>query len=82
MYFVTVKQPGYCLFSTTPSERFAIGLLDDQQRVRVLARSGGGWDVVREFPVAQCSHTDLMLRLGDVDEPDTADELVRLGTAR
>ena len=36
MYFVTIKQPGYALFSTTPSERAAIGLTEDQKRVHVL----------------------------------------------
>ena len=36
MYFVTMKQPGYALFATTPSERAAIGLTDDQQHVHVL----------------------------------------------
>jgi hypothetical protein len=81
VYFVTVKQPGYCLFATTPSERFAIGLLDDQRSVRVLERAADGWAVVRELPVAECSHTDLMLRLGAVDEPASAAELLRLAGA-
>ena len=81
MYFVTIKQPGYCLFATTPSERFAVGLLADQRCLHLLERSGAGWTVVRELTVAEHSHTDVMLRLGAGDEPGTADALVRIATA-
>ncbi|HEV7734043.1 MAG TPA: hypothetical protein VGR62_17865 [Candidatus Binatia bacterium] len=80
MYFVTIKQAGYALFSTTPSERAAIGLTEDQQRVRLLAQDGPGWRVVQEWPVAERSHTDLMIRFGDVPEPDSVDDLLRLAT--
>lgn len=80
MYFVTIKQAGYALFSTTQSERAAIGLTEDQQRVQLLAKDGAGWRIVREWPVTERSHTDLMVRLGDVPEPATVDELLRLAT--
>lgn len=80
MYFVTIKQAGYALFSTTQSERAAIGLTDDQQTVRLLARDGAGWRVMKEWPVDERSHTDLMLRFGDVAEPASVNELLRLAT--
>jgi hypothetical protein len=80
VYFVTMKTPGYCLFSLTPSERFAIGLADDQQRVHLLARGGDGWTVVHDYAVTEHSHTDMMVRLGDVPEPSTIEELTRLAT--
>ena len=78
MYFVTMKQPGYALFATTPSERAAIGLTDDQQHVHLCERSAGGWRVARDWPVSEHSHTELMIRLGAVDEPALIDELARL----
>ena len=82
MYFVTSKRPGYCLFSTTPSERAAIGLTDGQDRVQLLERVGADWKVREEWPVTECSHTELMVRLGATDEPATIDELLRLARAR
>jgi hypothetical protein len=78
VYFVTMKQAGYALFSTTPSERAAIGLTEDQSRVHLLERTGDGWRVVRDWPIEEHSHTELMVRLGGVDEPASIDELVRL----
>jgi hypothetical protein len=78
VYFVTTKRPGYALFCLTPSERAAIGLTDDQRRVHVVERAGDEWRVHRDFAVEEHSHTDLMVRLADVDEPATVDELVRL----
>jgi hypothetical protein len=78
VYFVTMKQAGYALFSTTPSERAAIGLTEDQTRVHLLERTGDGWRVVRDWPIEEHSHTELMVRLGGVDEPASIDELVRL----
>jgi hypothetical protein len=78
VYFVTMKQAGYALFSTTPSERAAIGLSEDQSRVHLLERTGDGWRVVRDWPIQEHSHTELMVRLGGVDEPASIDELVRL----
>lgn len=80
MYFVTIKRPGYVLFSMTPSERAAIGLADDQRHVHLLERRGHDWAVHREWSVEQHSHTDLMTRLGRVDEPATLDELERIAT--
>jgi hypothetical protein len=78
MYFVTTKRAGYALFSMTPSERAAIALTDDQQRVHLLERSGPEWRVRQEWPVGERSHTDLMTRLATVDEPSSVDDLVRL----
>jgi len=80
VYFVTMKRPGYCLFSTTPSERAGIGLTDDQRHVHLCERTGDDWTVVRDWPVEELSHTDLMLRLGAIAEPTTIDELVRHAT--
>ncbi len=80
MYFVTSKRAGYALFAMTPSERAAIAVTDDQQRVHVLERVGGEWRVHREWPITEHSHTDLMTRLALVDEPATVTELVRLAT--
>jgi len=78
MYFVTSKRPGYALFCMTPSERAAIGVTDDQRRVHVLVRDGGGWRVQHDWPMEEHSHTQLMTRLALIDEPATVDELVRL----
>src|SRR4029450_4943656 len=58
-----MKQAGYALFSTTPSERAAIGLTEDQTRVHLLERTGDGWRVVRDWPIEEHSHTELMVRL-------------------
>ena len=82
MYFVTSKRAGYALFCLTPSERVAIAVTDDQKRVHVLERTAGGWEVRREWPVDERSHTEIMTRLAHVDEPATVDELVRLGGGR
>ena len=79
MYFVTTKRAGYSLFCLTPSERGAIGVTDDQRRVHVLERTGTDWRVVRDWAVEEHSHTDLMSRLAEVEEPASIDELVRLG---
>lgn len=80
MYFVTMKRAGYVLFSTTPSERAAIGLTEDQRRVHVLERRGAEWHVRGEWPVEEHSHTDLMQRLANVEEPATIEALVRVAT--
>jgi len=82
VYFVTIKMPGYCLFSMTPSERAAIALADDQERVHLLERQGDEWTVRHEWSVDEQSHTDLMRRLADVAEPASIDELVRAATGR
>jgi hypothetical protein len=78
VYFVTMKQAGYCLFSVSPSERFGVGLLDDQRRVHVLEREGADYVVRQEWPVEEVSHTDVMLRLGGVPEPGSVAEFVRV----
>jgi hypothetical protein len=78
MYFVTTKVPGYVMFSMTPSERAALAVTEDQQHVHVLERTPSGWKVHRDFPMAEHSHTQLMTRLANVEEPATVDELVRL----
>ena len=78
MYFVTTKRAGYALFCTTPSERAAIAVTEDQRRVHVLERAPSGWAVRRDWPVEEHSHTELMVRLAEHDEPATLDELVRL----
>ena len=81
MYFVTSKRKGYALFSMTPSERAAIGVTEDQKRVHLLERAGTDWRVVHDWPVEERSHTELMTRLGAVDEPATVAELVRLASS-
>src|SRR5213593_2559345 len=60
----------------TPSERAAIGVTDDQQRVHLLARTATGWDVRYDWPVGEHSHTELLTRLGPLEEPETIEELV------
>lgn len=77
MYFVTMKRAGYCLFSVSPSERFAVGLLDDQQRLHVLERDGADYAIRQEWPVAEVSHTELMIRLGAVAEPASIADFLR-----
>ena len=81
MYFVTSKRKGYALFSMTPSERAAIGVTEDQKRVHLLERAGTEWRVLHDWPVEERSHTELMTRLGAVDEPATVAELVRLASS-
>lgn len=81
MTFVTMKHPGYCLFTTTPSERVAIGLTDDQQRVHLCVLESGGWRVAHDWPVSEHSHTEVLLRLGHLaTEPASVDELARVAT--
>ncbi len=81
MYFVTMKRAGYCLFSVTQREAAAIGLTDDQQRVHLLERTSDGYAMRREVPVAELSHTEIMLRLGRHPEPSTFDDFARLAFA-
>ena len=77
-----MKRAGYCLFSVSPSERFAVGVLDDQQNVHVLERDGTDYVVRQEWPIAEVSHTDIMLRLGGSPEPSSVAEFVRLAQGR
>jgi YD repeat-containing protein len=78
VYFVTMKRAGYCLFAVSPSERFGVGLHDDQQRVHALERDGGDYVVRKEWPITERTHTDVMLRLRDVPEPSSFAEFLRL----
>ena len=78
MHFVTLKRAGYVLFSTTPSGRAAVGLTGNQQEVHLLFQEAGQWSVMRQWPVEEYSHTDLMLALGKVDEPADPEEMLRL----
>lgn len=69
MYFVTTKHPDYVLFCMTPSERAAIGLTEHGV-VHLLARgAANSWQTLREWPVAELSHTEFMVALGKVNEP-------------
>jgi len=78
MYFVTSKRAGYVLFCMTPSGRAAIGLTEDR-RVHMFARTAdGGWDTLHEWDPGALSHTDLMLALGEHDEPDDPRGLLAL----
>lgn len=78
MHFVTSKRAGYLLFCMTPSGRAAIGLTETRQ-VQVFQRSpDGAWQTLREWDAGAMSHTDLMLALGDHDEPDDPRRLLDL----
>jgi hypothetical protein len=78
MYMVTMKRPGYCLFATTPSGRFAAGVTNDQKRLHALLREGNDWTTVRDWPVEEFSHTELMLKLDRMDEPADPREILKL----
>jgi hypothetical protein len=80
MYFVTYGgQSGYVLFSTTPRGRAAVGITD-QGKVRLLApgESAGEWRILREWPAAAYSHTELMVAMSVRPEPETAEEILAL----
>ena len=77
MYFVTTKRAPYTLFSMTPSERFALGLLEDGT-VHLLARRGTEWETFHQWRSTQYSHTELMAALRYRAEPTTANELLAL----
>jgi len=77
MYFVTTKLAPYTLFCMTPSERFAVGLLEDGT-VRVLARQGENWKVLHQWNGSRYSHTAFMAALRNREEPATAEELLGL----
>jgi hypothetical protein len=78
MYFVTISTPGYVIFSTTPRGRAAIGLTEGGI-VRLLApgQAAREWRTLREWPTNRYSHTDLMVALGRVAEPERAEDLLR-----
>jgi hypothetical protein len=78
MYFVTSKRAGYVLFCMTPSGRAAIGLTEDK-RVHLFVRTpNGDWETLREWEAGTLSHTDLMLALGEHEEPDDPRRLLDL----
>ena len=82
MYFVTSKKAGYLLFCMTPSGRAAIGLTD-AQKVQLFEREpGGAWHVLREWDARVRSHTDIMIALGDHEEPDDPKSLLDLVAER
>ncbi|MBM4242731.1 MAG: hypothetical protein FJ148_02805 [Deltaproteobacteria bacterium] len=78
MYFVTMGgMSGYVSFTTTPSGRAAIGLTDTG-KVRLLApgTSSSDWTVLREWPASAYPHTDWLVKLADVEEPQRAEDLL------
>ena len=78
MYFVTSKKAGYILFCMTPSGRAAIGLTEGQ-KVQLFERApGGAWNVLCEWDGAERSHTDIMIALGEHDEPADPKRLLEL----
>jgi hypothetical protein len=78
MYFVTSKRPGYVLFAMTPSGRAAVGLTEAQQVHLFERERGGEWRVLKEWNASERSHTDVMLALGEHDEPDDPKRLLDL----
>jgi hypothetical protein len=79
MYFVTTKHAGYVLFCLTPSERAAVGLTD-KQIVHLLVRDAacGEWRILREWNVADYSHTDFMAALHQREEPADPRQLLEV----
>jgi len=78
MYFVTVKQEGYVLFTMTPSELGAVALAEDQKTVRLLRRDaiGAEWTPMAEWSVGELTHTDFMLHWHAEPEPATPEGLL------
>ncbi len=78
MHFVTSKRAGFVLFCMTPSGRAAIGLGEDRRVHLFERRADGTWNTLREWDGDSLSHTDLMLALGEHDEPDSPERLLEL----
>jgi hypothetical protein len=78
MHFVTSKRAGFVLFCMTPSGRAAIGLGEDRRVHLFERRPDGTWHTLREWDGDTLSHTDLMLALGEHDEPPVAAGLLEL----
>lgn len=78
MHFVTSKRAGFVLFCMTPSGRAAIGLGEDRRVHLLERRPDGTWQTLREWEGDTLSHTDLMLTLGEHDEPATPAGLLEL----
>lgn len=78
MYFVTIKRAPYVLFATTPSERAAVGLTE-QQTVQLLIRGAdGSWQVRHQWDAKRFSHTEFMAALHYLDEPADPEQLLDL----
>ncbi len=78
MHFVTSKRAGYVLFCMTPSGRAAIGLTEDGQ-VHLFERTEvGSWRTLREWKPGTLSHTDVLLALGEHEEPEDPRRLLDL----
>lgn len=78
MYFVTSKKAGYVLFCMTPSGRSAIGL-SEGRKVHLFERAPGGeWRILQEWDAAERSHTDIMIALGEREEPADPKDLLPL----
>lgn len=78
MHFVTSKRAGFVLFCMTPSGRAAIGLGEDRRVHLFVREADGGWRSVRDWAGETLSHTDLMLALGEHDEPHDPERLLDL----
>lgn len=78
MHFVTSKRAGFVLFCMTPSGRAAIGLAEDRRVHLFERRPDGTWQTLREWDGDTLSHTDLMLALGEHDEPAAPAGLLEL----
>lgn len=78
MYLVTIARPGFVQFATTPHGRAAVAL-DETGLVRLLAPGeGGDWRTLREWSTRSFAHTDLVVLLGDIAEPERAEDLLPL----
>ena len=79
MYLVTINKPGYVLFCATPSERAAVALTDTQV-VHLLTHDADSseWRVLRAWKASDYSHTDFMVALHHVEEPDDPRKLLDL----
>ena len=78
MHFVTSKRAGYVLFCMTPSGRAAIGVTEDRRTQLFERGADGAWQTFAEWAPAELTHTDLMLALGDHEEPRNARGLLEL----
>lgn len=69
MYFVTTNRKPYILFTMTPHEQGAVGLLENQTVHFLVKGSDGQWEVVHEWDGRKYSHTDFMASLQRLPEP-------------
>jgi hypothetical protein len=62
----------------TPSGRAGVGLTEDR-KVHLFERTpGGDWHVLRAWDAARHSHTDILIALGDCEEPTDPKRLLDL----